>query len=179
VDEIERIPAIAAELQRALGKDVEVSRWDEVMPFLRDAVGRLGIVLRGISAVLFFIVVFGVVNTMLMNVYERTREIGTLMAVGVRRRQILALFLFEAAVIGVAGGLLGALVGLAGTLAASAKGITITPPGALFAQIIHPVARVDLAVGAIVVAVVGAVLAAAWPAYKASRMNPVEALRTL
>jgi putative ABC transport system permease protein len=177
VDEIERIPTIAADLQRALGNDVEVSRWDEVMPFLRDAVARLGIVLRGISAVLFFIVVFGVVNTMLMNVYERTREIGTLMAVGVRRRQILTLFLFEAAVIGVMGGLLGAVAGLAGTLAASAKGITITPPGALFAQIIHPVARFDLAAGAIVVAVVGAVLAAAWPAYKASRMNPVEALR--
>lgn len=179
VDEIERIPAIAADLQRALGDGVEVSRWDEVMPFLRDAVGRLGIILRGITGVLFFIVVFGVVNTMLMNVYERTREIGTLMAVGVRRRQILALFLFEAGVIGLAGGLVGALIGLAGTFAAGARGITITPPGALFAQIIHPVARVDLAAGAIVVAVVGAVLAAAWPAYKASRMNPVEALRTL
>jgi putative ABC transport system permease protein len=179
VDEIERIPEIAAALQATLGPDVEVSRWDEVMPFLRDAVARLGIILRGVSAVLFFIVVFGVVNTMLMNVYERTREIGTLMAVGVRRRQILALFLFEAAAIGLVGGLLGALIGLLGTLAAGARGITITPPGALFAQVIHPVARVDLAAGAIVVALIGAVLAAAWPAYKASRMNPVEALRTL
>lgn len=179
VDDIGRIPAIAAELQRVLGDDVEVSPWDEVMPYLRDAVARLAIVLRGISAVLFFIVVFGVVNTMLMNVYERTREIGTLMAVGVRRRQILALFLFEAAVIGVVGGVLGAIAGLAGTFAAGVQGITITPPGALFAQVLHPVARVDLAVGAIIVAVVGAVLAAAWPAYKASRMNPVEALRTL
>lgn len=179
VDEIERIPEIAEALQAALGSDVEVSRWDEVMPFLRDAVGRLGIVLRGISAVLFFIVVFGVVNTMLMNVYERTREIGTLMAVGIRRRQILALFLFEAAAIGLVGSLLGAAVGIALTLAAGVQGITITPPGALFAQIIHPVARLDLAAGAVIVALVGAVLAAAWPSWKASRMNPVDALRTL
>jgi putative ABC transport system permease protein len=179
VDDLSLIPSIAATMQTALGPDVEVSRWDEVMPFLRDAVNRLGIVLRGVSAVLFFIVVFGVVNTMLMNVFERTREIGTLMAVGVRRRQVLALFLFEAAVIGLVGGVIGALVGLAVTWATAARGLALTPPGALFAQVIHPVVRVDLAMGAVLVALLGAVLAAAWPAVKASRMNPVEALRTL
>lgn len=179
VDDLSRIEEVAVALQTALGPDVEVSRWDEVMPFLRDAVNRLGIILRGVSAVLFLIVMFGVVNTMLMNVFERTREIGTLLAVGVRRRQVLALFLVEAGVIGVVGGALGALLGLSLTAAAGVRGLTITPPGALFAQVIHPVASVELALTAVLVAVVGAVLAAAWPAYKASRMNPVEALRTL
>jgi putative ABC transport system permease protein len=179
VDDLDRIPEVAAALQQALGPDVEVSTWDEVVPFLMEAVGRLKIVLTGVSAVLFFIVIFGVINTMLMNVYERVREIGTMLAVGVRRSQVLALFLFEAAAIGLVGGVIGAALGLALTALSAIDGMSLTPPGGVFPQIIYPVARLDIAALALVVAVLGAIVAAAWPARRASLMNPVEALRTL
>lgn len=179
VDRLERIPEVAAAMRQTLGAEYEVSTWDEVMPFLRDATNRLKIVLRGVSAVLFFIVIFGVVNTMLMNIYERVREIGTMLAVGVRRSQVLALFLFEAAAIGLVGGVTGSVLGLIVTAVVSWRGISLTPPGGAMAQIIHPVPRLDIALLALVVAMVGAVVAAALPARRASLMNPVDALRTL
>ncbi len=178
VDDLDRIPSVAKDIRAALGPELEVSTWDEVMPFLRDAVNRLRIILTGVSAVLFFIVVFGIVNTMLMNVYERTREIGTLLALGVKRRQVLAMFLTEAWVLGLVGGGAGALLGLVATAAFGARGVAIVPPGGAMEAIVYPEARLDIALAAIAIAMIGALLASAYPARKASLMNPVDALRT-
>jgi putative ABC transport system permease protein len=179
VQSLDQIPRVAADMQKALGPAYEVSTWDEVLPFMRDAVGRLKIVLRGVSAVLFFIVIFGVINTMLMNVYERVREIGTMLAVGVRRRQVLMLFLFEAGIIGLVGGLVGIAVGMSLTLLSSRIGIPLTPPGGVFPQIIRPVPMWHIALIALLVSTWGSLVASAWPARKASLMNPVDALRTM
>lgn len=179
VADLESIPEVAAALRVALGPEVEVSTWDEVLPYLKDMLDRLAVILRGVSAVLFFIVIFGVINTMLMNVYERVREIGTMLAVGVTRRQVLALFFFEAGVIGLTGGLLGAALGLGLSVVTAIQGWSLTSPGGVYPQVVHPVARLDLAALTLVAAVVGAIVAAAWPARKASLMNPVDALRTL
>src|SRR5690606_10896689 len=113
VTELGRIDDVRSALARELGPEYEVSTWADVQPFLRDSANRISIILRGVSFVLFAIVVLGVINTMLMSVYERVSEIGTLLAIGLRRRQVLWLFLTEALVLGLAGGLLGALLGYA------------------------------------------------------------------
>ncbi|OGQ19849.1 MAG: hypothetical protein A2138_03770 [Deltaproteobacteria bacterium RBG_16_71_12] len=178
LDDVGRVEEVRAALQERLGPGFEVSTWAEVMPFLRDATARVQIILRGVSVVLFFLVVFGVVNTMLMNVYERVREIGTLLAIGWRRRTILALFVLEAAVLGVVGGAIGASLGLLLTRWTYQVGIPLTPPGAAFEQIIRPVPDARIALVAFVVAALGAVIAALGPAKRASNMNPVEALRS-
>lgn len=177
VDDLSRVDEVAAELRRALGPDVEVHTWREVMPFLRDAEERVRLVLRGVSLVLFAIVVLGVVNTMLMSVYERVREIGTLLALGVRRRQVLQLFLLEALTLGALGGAVGAALGFVVTWLTGVVGIRFAPPGSAVEQAIHPVPSLPVAAAALVIAMVGALLAAAWPARKASQMNPVDALR--
>jgi putative ABC transport system permease protein len=171
------LDVLMREVRSAVPSDIQVSTWSDVNPFLKDAVARLTIILNGISFVLFTIVVFGVVNAMLMSVYERVREIGTMMAVGVRRRQVLLLFLAEASAIGLFGALSGAALGLALTALVGHFGISFSPPGALFEQLIRPVPRVDVALAAVVGAVIGALLAALYPARRASAMNPVDALR--
>ena len=178
VDDMGRVDEVKAALQQALGPSFEVSTWMEVMPFLRDMTNRLDIILRFISAVLFFLVVFGVVNTMLMNVYERVREIGTLLAIGWRRRNILALFVLEAAVLGVVGGAIGAAIGLGAALWTSRVGIPLTPPGAAFEQLIRPIPDTTIALIAFGAAALGATLAALGPARRAAKMNPVDALRS-
>lgn len=177
VDDLSRVDEVAAELQRALGPEVEVHTWRDVMPFLRDSMNRLTLVLRGVSVVLFAIVVLGVINTMLMSVYERVREIGTLLAIGVRRRQVQQLFLLEAFTLGALGGIAGALLGFAVTWGLGETGIPIQSPGSAIVQVIEPVPSLPVALIAVVVAAAGALLAALYPARKASRMNPVDALR--
>jgi hypothetical protein len=70
----------------------------------------------------------GVANTMLMSVIERTREIGTMMAVGVRRSKILGLFVMEALTIGALGGFLGAAAGSRSPPSSASRGLTFTFP---------------------------------------------------
>jgi putative ABC transport system permease protein len=119
----------------------------------------------------------GVANTMLMSVFERTREIGTMMAVGVRRRQILALFLLEAALLGLMGGMLGAAAGV-GLVHGLARGGGVSiKAGSMTAPLhVYPWVSVEYISLVLVVAAGGATLAALWPSLRASRLRPIEAL---
>ncbi|MCU0697112.1 MAG: ABC transporter permease [Myxococcaceae bacterium] len=177
VDDLAALDDTANALRATLGPDFEVHTWRELQPFVRDLINRQNFVLGAIAFVLFVIVLTGIVNTMLMSVFERVREIGTLLAVGVRRRQVMQMFLVEAAVIGAVGGLLGALVGRAALFAFAAKGIVFKLSGVSGANVLRPFATNGFTAMAVAVAVVGAIAAALWPAFRASRLNPVEALR--
>lgn len=178
VDPRADVEDVAQHLRLALGEEYEVSTWLELTPFFRDALFRVRVILGGLGFVLFLMVVFIIVNTMAMAVHERTREIGTMLAVGVRRRQVLRLFMLEAVLLGVFGGLLGAGLGWIVTSSiAWSGGVEISPPGAAFKQIILPFPNNLLALAAIVASMIAAVLAAARPARTASRLNPSEALR--
>jgi putative ABC transport system permease protein len=114
---------------------------------------------------------------MLMSVFERVREIGTLLAVGVRRRQVMGLFIIEGALLGVLGGVTGVLLGKVILALIALKGIPLQLASTSATSLLRPAVSIKWTLGALVVAVIGAVLAAMWPAFRASRLNPVDALR--
>jgi putative ABC transport system permease protein len=106
---------------------------------------------------------------MAMSVFERTREIGILRALGWRQWQVLVLILFEAAALGLAGGLLGIVVGwgalhLLASLPQTANIVSATVPLPVLAQ-------------ALGIAILSGLLAGALPAWRGARLSPVEALR--
>ena len=131
------------------------------------------------SVLIGAIVLFTVSNTMSMAVVERTTEIGTLRAMGVRRAGIRRLFVCEAMLLGIIGSALGALAGLGLSVVVNHAGLTWLPPGQ-----VDPVplsVRVwgegRLVAGAAAGLVAVAVLSAWWPARQAGRMTIVDALR--
>ena len=111
----------------------------------------------------------GMLNTMLMSVLERTREIGVLRALGWRRRQVMGMVLRESLVLGAVGGLCGIILGL------GLGGLLALVPGYLGA--LKPLYTPQLFVQAIIVALVAGVAGGLYPAWRATRMRPVEALR--
>ena len=177
VHDLTKLEQTRRELQAALGPEYEVHTWAELNTFVRDVINRQAIVFSAISVVLFIIALTVIGNTMLMTVFERVREIGTLLAVGVKRFQVLQLFVLEAAVIGLIGGVIGALVGRALLYVIASIGIPIEMPGTSGKALLEPSVTVAFVVGAVVVATLGALLASALPARRASRLNPVDALR--
>jgi ABC-type lipoprotein release transport system permease subunit len=122
-----------------------------------------------ISFLAVFIGGVGMLNTMLMSVLERTREIGVLRALGWRRRYVLGMILQESLVLGAVGGVCGIFLGLGLT------GLLLLVPGMFGA--IEPVYTPQLFVQAMVIALIAGALGGLYPAWRATRMRPVEALR--
>ena len=109
---------VAADITRLLAErhgeeDVTVLTQDAVVATFSQILGALTLALGAIAAISLSVAGIGIMNVMLVSVSERTREVGLLRAVGVGRRQMLAVFLAEAALLAAAGGLLGLAVGWA------------------------------------------------------------------
>ncbi|MFL5355465.1 ABC transporter permease [Archangium sp.] len=180
VDDLRNLDRIAAELRQELGPQYEVHTWQELQPFVRDIIVRQRFVMGLISLILFVIIITGIINTMLMSVFERVREIGTMLAVGMRRWQVLAMFLVEATLLGVVGGVGGVLLGSTIVRALAARGIPMSLVVNSGSQsVLRPQLSPSFVLMTLMVAVVGALVAAAWPAWRASRLDPVEALRSV
>jgi putative ABC transport system permease protein len=177
VEDLGELEEVSERLRAALGPGYEVHTWQELQPFVRDIIRRQKFMLALISSILFVIILTGIINTMLMSVFERVREIGTMLAVGVRRRQVQRLFLMEAVVLGVVGGVGGVGLGAAIVGVLGVRGIPMENLGTSGTTFIRPELDLPFVGMTFAVAVLGAVLAAAWPAWKASRLNPVDALR--
>src|SRR5438067_3697856 len=120
---------------------------------------------------------FGIANTMIMSILERTREIGIMKAIGAEDREIKLIFFFEAAVIGLTGGIIGSLAawGIDGIANRLAYRFILKPQGASFVDFFHLPAYLWL--GAIAFALIVSILAALYPAARAARVDPVRALR--
>ena len=120
---------------------------------------------------------FGIANTMIMSILERTREIGIMKAIGAEDREIKLIFFFEAAVIGLFGGVVGSLAawGIDALANRLAYRFVLKPQGASFVDFFSLPPYLWL--GAILFALAVSILAALYPAARAARIDPVRALR--
>jgi len=141
-----------------------------------DLLGKLRVALLGLALVALMLACLGIANTMYTAVLERTKEIGVLKALGSRRRDVLLIFVAEAAVIGLAGGLIGILVavglGRLGNTVVDRLTQSVTSSS-------FEVFRTDFGVvaAALILAVLLSTVSGLLPALRAARQDPVRALR--
>jgi ABC-type lipoprotein release transport system permease subunit len=148
----------------------ELEQLRTVFLILDSVLGLLG----GIS---LLVASFGIANTMIMSILERTREIGIMKAIGAEDREIKLIFFVEAAVIGLTGGVIGTLVawGVDGLANRLAYRFILKPQGASYVDFFS--LPPWLSAGAILFALSVSILAALYPAARAARIDPVKALR--
>ncbi|GAA0540785.1 putative ABC transport system permease protein [Rhizomicrobium palustre] len=159
--------------------DLEIRDYKEVQPSFLQIMGFLQVVFAFLTVVLGIIVLFTTANTMGMSIMERTAEIGTARAMGVRRGGIRSQFLLEGAILGVFGATGGLLLGRIATYFINRADIQYTPPGNSSPVQLYLLAHgmEGLMATIWIVLVIMATLASIVPANRAARMNVVDALR--
>lgn len=172
-------PSVLDDLRsRYAGQGYEFKPWYELADFYIKTRDLLSRQMGAMFAIIGVIIVLAISNSMMMSVMERTSEIGTAMALGTRRAVVLAQFLGEGALLGIVGGIAGAVIGIALAFVISLIGIPMPPPPGQEREFTaEMIVTVPLVVEALTLAVVTALAAAVYPAWKASRVPIVDALR--
>lgn len=152
--------------------------WSDLADFYRKTVVLFRKQVGLVQLVIALIIVLSISNTLVMSVLERTGEIGTLMALGLRRRHVLRLFAAEGVLLGAIGATSGLIVGLALAHVLSSVGIPMPPPPGMNRGFTGEILVTwPLAANAFALALVTTMLASIYPAWKASRLVIVDALR--
>jgi len=173
-------------LEAALQADLsgyEVDSWETLRPEMRQMMDTKGAVTTVFGFILLLIASIGILNLMLMAVFERTREMGVLAALGMKGRQLMSLFLLEGTLIGFVGSVIGCILGWVLVWAVGINGMDFSSMAgmgeatALLGGIIYPSVKLGGVVGTGIAVAVIAALASLYPAWQASRNQPVDALR--
>ncbi|MDP2731268.1 MAG: ABC transporter permease [Dehalococcoidales bacterium] len=146
--------------------DFQIMSMQEIAETVTAATGTMTLLLGAIAAISLLVGGIGVMNIMLVSVLERTREIGIRKALGARERDIWIQFLIEAALLTFTGGIIGVIAGWVVSYIVTASGVMTT------------VVTADIVILAVSVSVGIGLFFGFYPAWNASRLNPIEALRS-
>jgi ABC-type lipoprotein release transport system permease subunit len=181
VDNLNNVSDIKHKLQRQF-PEFEVRSWMELYPELSYMNEVMDQMLYIFMAVILLALAFGIVNTMLMAVLERTHEFGVLMAIGMKPGLIFKMIVIETVFLSITGGIAGMIISYIGTAYLEGKGIDLS----IFAEglstfglstIIYPELKLTFYIELAAMIIIVAIFSAFYPAIKALKLKPVEAIR--
>lgn len=171
-----------AEQVRAMYPDTQVLAWTQLLPEMEMLNENMNLMLYIFVGIILLALGFGIVNTMLMVILERVKELGMLMAVGMNRARVFTMIVLETVFLSLTGGSVGILLAVVLTAITGKTGIDLS----YWAQglnslgydsVIYPEIGFDSVVAVTVLVIITGVLSAIYPARKAIKLNPAEAIR--
>ena len=182
IDDIENVGS-AREKLTGISTSNTVSTWKDLAPdaaMMNDFMIMYYLIFIGI---VMFALAFGIINTMMMTILERTKELGMLMAIGMNRRRIFSMIMLETIFLTIVGAAAGMFAGWVIVKSLGNTGIHFASWGEGFEAIgfaatVYPVITPSFFVIITVMVIVTAIISSVWPARKALRLDPAEAIRT-
>jgi len=181
LNDYHNVDKVKAELESKLSNKYEVLSYKDLLPMLIYQMDLYDQTMWIFYMIVGLALIFGIVNTMLMSVFERINEIGVLMAIGMKNSKIFLMFVLEAFMIGVIGTILGLALGLLIHWPISISGINFS----IFSDalksfgigaVIYPVLSVTNTVMLVIIIPFIAVIGALYPAYRAIKLEPIKAI---
>ncbi len=179
---IDKVTSIANALSKKFDK-VLVQTYIQLDPMSVYQSDFVGIFYDILIAFILFALSFGIVNTVLMSVMERTKEIGMIMAIGMKKSKIFLMIMYESIMISLTGGVLGMIIGAAVSLYFGKVGIDLSAYSNAMSSfgidtVMYPSLSMNFFIGITVLVVITGILSAIYPANKALKLNPAEAIRS-
>ncbi len=161
-----------------------IEDWKELSPELNMIIESFNLYTYIISGIILLALTFGIINTMLMSVLERIRELGMLMSIGLNKRKIFIMIMLETFYLTLIGAPLGLLIGwvTVATLGKTGINLAMFSEGLAsygFSSMIYPALDHDKYVIIVTMCLITAIVSAIYPAYKALQLNPSEAIRKI
>jgi putative ABC transport system permease protein len=161
------------------GFEMNITTWQEEISFMEDMIFTIDVISMFLNVILMTIILVGITNTLFMSIRERTYEIGTIRAIGMKRNSVLVMFMLEGLILGLVGTIAGIIVGGSISLIFSTVGIYIGPSplsvflinNTLYFKIgLELILTVTLAVVAV------SIVASLYPSYNATKLKPITAM---
>ena len=182
VSDPNNVEAIAEEIEQAINENhgdedfASATAMSSILETIQNILGIMSMVLIAIAAIALVVASIGIMNTMLTSVMERTREIGIMKAIGAENKDVMLIFIIEGMLVSLVGGFFGIILGvfgsqgLAGILSNMGSGGPQSMP-------LNPVITLYSIVLAVGVSLIVGIISSLYPAWKAARMSPIEAVR--
>ncbi|MFC2103833.1 ABC transporter permease [Bacteroidota bacterium] len=163
--------------------NVNVMTWKELAPDAGMMTDFMTVYYYIIMGVIFFALAFGIINTMLMSVLERIKELGMLMAIGMNKKRVFSMIMLETVFLTIVGSiagmiLAGALIGVFGKVGLNFSSVQEGFEAFGWSAMVYPNIDISFFFGVTVMVIIVAILSSIIPAQKALKLNPVEAIRT-
>lgn len=175
------VPQVLADLKNTY-PDYDIKEWRKIMPEVSMLESSLDISMYIFMIIILLALTFGIINTMLMAVLERTKEIGMLMSIGMNKSRLFKMIMTETIFLSLSGGVVGIITGVIITLTTAKSGIDISIVaegfGALgYDSIVYPTLKIRNVIDVVAMVFITGMLAAIYPARKALKLKPAEAIR--
>jgi ABC-type lipoprotein release transport system permease subunit len=182
INDIKQTLKITGDLREKL-PDLEITNWKEIQPDLAMMTDFVQQIYAVFMLIILAALAFGIVNTMLMVVLERTRELGMLTAIGMNKKKVFSMIMLESVFLSLIGGIAGMFVGWGTILLTAKNGINFTQyaegmEAFGYSAHVYPEIGAGFFIMVTILVFLTGVASSIYPALKALKLNPVEAIRT-
>lgn len=162
---------------------IDVMSWGKLSPDLELTTVWMDMLLFMFVGIILLALGFGIVNTMLMVVLERVKELGMLMAIGMNRRRVYFMVVIETVVLSLVGGIIGivissALIAWLGSVGINISSMSEGLNAMGYSTLIYPSIDLNSYIEVVIMVIITGILSALYPAWKAIRLNPADAIRS-
>ncbi len=182
ISDNKELPIILDKVKDLTNNNLDVKSWKELSPEMNYLTEAMDMYMYIFIVIILLALLFGIINTMLMVVMERTKEIGMLMAIGMNKTKVFGMIVLESVLLSLTGGVIGVVIGAISAKYGETHPIDLSMWAQGYQQLgydafVYTVLDPEMLVNITILVIITGVIAAIYPAYKALRNDPADALR--